>query len=243
LNEDGICIIKEFLNDNDINNILININNKKYKNTKNYLLNNESSIKKIKSYTNNNYNFQDYIWIIKKSHVHTCHRDYNGTFFNKNQKYDSYTLIIFLEDMDKNLGFIPKSHKNKYEYSINLFNNLKYIKCKKGDAIMFNANLVHVGAFSSKPDNLRIQLKVTHDEDRLILSYYDDYNKLADQDTKLPKKLIKMQKNFTCIFPFISDLSQTENINFAKNKESNDKTKIFSKIFYGNSNFYNLTNI
>jgi hypothetical protein len=143
--------------------------------------------------------------------------------------------------MDKNLGFIPKSHKNKY--IVNLSNNLKYLKCKKGDAILFNANLVHVGAFNKKPDNIRIQLKVTHNDDRSILNYYDGYNKLADQDTKLPKELVKMQKNLTCIFPIISDLSQNENLSFAKNKKSNRKTKLFSKIFYGNSNFYDLTNI
>ena len=62
----------------------------------------------------------DYIWMIMKSNVHICDRDNNGLFFNKNQKYDSYTILFYLEDMDSCLDVIPKSHLSKYKNLINL---------------------------------------------------------------------------------------------------------------------------
>ena len=62
-------------------------------------MNNKKINKLIKKYTNNEYIFQDYVFIIKRSSIHTCHRDSNGDFFNADQKYPSYTILFFLEDI------------------------------------------------------------------------------------------------------------------------------------------------
>ena len=93
-----------------------------YINVKSYLHKHDKIQKIINDYTDEFYQFQDYIWIIKKSSVHTCHRDNNGDFFNKGQKYPSYTMLIYLEDMDNSLDVIDKSHKaeNKNAFDFNI---------------------------------------------------------------------------------------------------------------------------
>jgi hypothetical protein len=195
---------------------------------------------------NEHYQFQDYIWIIEKSSVHTCHRDNNGDFFNKNQKYPSYTMLVYLEDMDKCLGVIPESHKNPNSYFIDYSNSLTNLLCKNGDSIIFNANLIHVGTFNEKDDNLRIQLKVTHKEDIPFIFYYQNFHKILNQDNNIPIYLRKIQKNLSCTFPGISNWTQNENIKTSRGSvngaDIGSGQKIFSYIFYGNPNFYDLPN-
>ena len=100
LHKDGFVIIKNVLNKEEIHNIKQQCNENNYQNTKKYLINHDK-LKQIilKEIGNINYIFQDYIWIIQKSSVHTCHRDNNGDFFNNGQKYPSYTLLIYLENL------------------------------------------------------------------------------------------------------------------------------------------------
>ena len=43
---------------------------------------------------------------------------------------------------------------------------LEEIECGEGDAIVFNANLIHVCTVLDKRDHLRVQLKITHRDDR-----------------------------------------------------------------------------
>ena len=192
------------------------------------------------------YVYQDYIWIIQKSTVHTCHRDNNGDFFNKGQKYPSYTMLVYLENMDKCLGVMPKSHKGMYENSVNITDTVENILCNKGDVIIFNANLVHVGTMNSRDDNLRIQLKLTHKDDVEILQYYQDFNKVLNQDNTLPWALKRAQKRVTCMFPGLSNLTQQENIRTARGSDNGVDVGLpqqaFSYLFYGNKDFYNLPN-
>jgi hypothetical protein len=247
LRDDGFVIIKNVLNKGEIDYVKNQCIENNYYNAKKFLLDN----KKLKNNVNNminekDYIFQDYIWVIKKSSVHTCHRDNNGDFFNKGQKYPSYTLLIYLEDMDKCLGVIPSSHKNVNSYNIDLNNSVLNLLCNSGDAILFNANLIHVGALNIKPDNLRIQMKLSHKDDIEVLSYYEDFNKVLDKDNNLPFMLKKIQKNATCMFPGISNLTQSENIKSARGSDNGANIgifqKIFSYLFYGNANFYDLPN-
>ena len=154
LTTDGLCIIKNLLSNNEINKLKNECTNDNYSSVKEYIINNENINSIIKRYTNNNYQFQDYIFIIKKSAIHTCHRDNNGDFFNEGQKYPSYTIIIFLEHMEKCLGVIPKSHVNINSFNINITDQVKNILCNPGDAIIFNANLIHVGALNKNENNL-----------------------------------------------------------------------------------------
>jgi ectoine hydroxylase-related dioxygenase (phytanoyl-CoA dioxygenase family) len=246
LKEDGFILLKNVLNEGEIDYIKNNcIENDNY-NVKSYIVDNYKIRNKlITTIGNNDYIFQDYILIIKKSSVHTCHRDYNGDFFNKGQQYPSYTFIIYLEDMEKGLGVIPSSHKSVNSYNINLTNSIINIPCKSGDILLFNSNLIHVGGLNENPDNLRIQMKLTHKDDIEHIAYYENYNKVLNKDNNLPFILKKIQKNASCMFPGISNLTQSENV---KMGNQNNKTnlglfeKLYSYIFYGNANFYDLPN-
>ena len=200
----------------------------------------------IKKYTNDSYQFQDYIWLIKKSSVHTCHRDNNGDFFNKGQRYPSYTTLFYLEDIPTALGVIPNSHINKTDFGVNIIDPLVHFSCKSGDVVLFNANLIHVGTVNDKDDHLRIQMKVTHKDDRNLLNYYEDYNKILDKDNNLPKWIRKIQKHISCMLPVLSDNVQNVNIKSARGTTNGAEIgigqKIFSSLYYGDSSFYDLPN-
>jgi len=243
LREDGFVLIKNVLNKQEIEYIKKKCIENDYYNSKEYILNNNKIKKKLlNKIGNDNYIFQDYILIIKKSSVHTCHRDYNGDFFNEGQKYPSYTIILYLENMDKCLGVIPSSHKSVNSYNVNFNNAVLNIPCKSGDILLFNSNLIHVGALNEKPDNLRIQMKLTHKDDIKSISYYENYNKVLNKDNNLPFLIKKIQKNLSCMFPGISNLTQSENVKNGNKNQNGPFEKLYSYLFYGNANFYDLPN-
>lgn len=248
LKEDGFCIFKNILNTEEIEKIKIYCKEEKYSIVKEFLFKNKNINSIIRSATDKNYNFQDYIWIMKKSAVHTCHRDNNGDFFNKNQKYPSYTMLVYLEDMEKCLGVIPKSHTDPNSYFMDFTNSLRNILCKSGDVILFNANLIHVGTINKNENNLRIQLKVTHKDDIPYISYYENFHKVLNQENTIPVFLRKIQKNISCTFPGISNWTRSEYIDSINhthidtNKNIGMGQNIFSYLFYGNSEYYNLPN-
>lgn len=246
LEKDGVCLFKQILSESEINQLKHACEQGDYKNSKRKLIHHTRLNKKIQDTLGEEYQFQDYIWIIQKSSVHTCHRDNNGDFFNEGQQYPSYTLLLYLEDMEKCLGVIPESHKYINHNNFNITNKVETLLCNKGDAILFNANLIHVGTIQTKNDHLRIQMKVTHQTDIPTLSYYQDFNKVLKKDNTMPKNLLQAQKNLSCMFPYISNLSQRENINSARGTDNGETVgmtqKIFSYLFYGNSDFYDLPN-
>lgn len=242
LKNDGYVTIKNLLSDKDTQYLINLCKIDKHKEAKHFLMQNKKIKTYVEKFTNNDYVFQDYIFIIKKSTIHTCHRDSNGDFFNENQKHPSYTLLIFLEDMEKCLGVIPKSHFDINSFNINTTDQVVNVLCNKGDGILFNANLIHVGALNTKDDNLRIQLKVTHKDDIDAIPFYNDYNKILNQDNNMPFFLKKAQRKLSCMFPIVSNFTQNEIQQTANGKEIGIGQKIFSYIFYGNSNFYNLPN-
>lgn len=246
LEKDGVCLFPKVLSSTQIQHLSQACVEGNYKEAKEHLLQDKRLIRLLKQTLCEEYQFQDYIWIIQKSSVHTCHRDNNGDFFNKGQKYPSYTLLLYLEDMEKCLGVIPTSHKDVNSFNVNPTNKVETLLCKKGDAILFNANLIHVGTIQSKDDHLRIQMKVTHREDIPTLSYYQDFNKILKKDNTMPKELLQFQKNVSCMFPYVSNLTQSDNIQSARGTDNGEKVglpqKVFSYCFYGNSDFYDLPN-
>jgi hypothetical protein len=200
----------------------------------------------LRTVTTTDHVFQDYIWIIQKSAVHTCHRDNNGDFFNKGQQWPSYTVLVYLENMDKCLAVLPDSHLDPDSYWINATQQMENILCQAGDVVIFNANLIHVGTFNEKEDNIRVQLKWTHRDDVAKIDYYQDFHKVLNQDNQWPVPLRKMQRNLSCTFPGISNLTQTENIRTARGSDNGVNIgvpqQVFSYLFYGNKDFYNLPN-
>ena len=246
LEKDGVCLFPQVLSRTQIEGVKEACIQGNYKKAKERLLHDKRLHAVIQQTLGPSYQFQDYIWIIQKSSVHTCHRDNNGDFFNQGQQYPSYTLLLYLEDMEKCLGVIPTSHKDANSFNVNLTNQVETLLCKKGDAILFNANLIHVGTIQSKDDHLRIQMKVTHEKDIPVLSYYQDFNKVLKKDNTMPKDLLQFQKNVSCMFPYVSNLTQSENIQSARGTDNGEKVglpqKVFSYWFYGNPDFYDLPN-
>jgi len=247
LENQGFQVFKNVIDSTKIQEFTELCNNKNYKDLKHKIMQENKINNLIQNRLDSNYQLQDYIWIIEKSVVHTCHRDNNGDFFNAGQKNPSYTMLIYLEDMEKCLGVIPYSHKNKHSNRTNIFfDEVINLKCNAGDIIVFNANLIHVGCINKKDDNLRIQLKVSHKDDLDILNYYQDFNKVLNKDNPLPQELRKAQRNLSCMFPVISDLTQGENIRTARGSDNGIDVgggqQWFSYLFYGNKDFYDLPN-
>lgn len=246
LSNHGFKVYPSIFSNQDIHHIKEKCMREHYKDAKISLLNNKKLNELIHEKINKDYIFQDYIWIIKKSVVHTCHRDNNGDFFNENQQNPSYTMLIYLEDMEKCLGVIPNSHKDLNSHVFNITDKVINLPCKAGDVIIFNANLIHVGCINKKDDNLRIQLKVTHKDDIKHIQYYENFNKILNKDNHLPLVLRKAQRKITCAIPALSDATQGENIRTARGSSNGIDIglpqQLFSYIFYGISDFYDLPN-
>lgn len=248
LNTYGFSIFNSLFSKQEIENMKQNCIKKNYEMLKSHLLNHPKLQDIIQQTTASpDYVFQDYMWIIEKSSVHTCHRDNNGDFFNDGQQHPSYTMIIYLEDMgDKCLAVIPQSQENINSYFTNFNNALRNIQCKKGDVIMFNANLIHAGTITEKENNIRIQMKVTHKDDIPSIDYYQDYNKVLDKENPYPNYVRKIQQNVSCMFPGLANLTQKENIRTARGSQNGVNIgfpqKIFSYMFYGNQDYYDLPN-
>lgn len=231
----GICSFKNVLSPSQIDMLTESCIDNDNKMVKEYIQQCPTILDAIHRTLGPEYVFQDYVFIIKKSSIHTCHRDGNSDMFNEGQKHPSYTIIVYLEDIEGGcLGIVPGSHDGR---SLNLTGGLSSVVCHKGDMILFNASLVHAGTLGPKSDNLRIQLKVTHRDDLEAIHFYQKYNKVADRDNTLPMSLKKFHQQMSCLAPFVADMSQNE----VKDTEHvSTSKKIFSKIVYGDSNFYDL---
>jgi ectoine hydroxylase-related dioxygenase (phytanoyl-CoA dioxygenase family) len=244
LEKDGICVIRNVFSKQELQNLLVDCKNNNYKIVKNSIIHNKRLNQVITS-IGSGYEFHDYIFIIKKSAIHTCHRDSNGDFFN-DIKHPSYTAIIYLEDMDKCLGIIPNSHKDINSFGINFTNKVENVICKKGDILLFNANLLHAGTINIKnKDALRIQMKISHKKDMKELGFYNNYNKILNQENTNPYLIKKLQQNASCMVPITSNYihdSVKQSKYIKTNNDLNWVDQIFSYVFYGNKNFYNLPN-
>ena len=200
---------------------------------KGFIQNNQTVLKQVQDILGPSYMFQDYIFFIEKSRIHTCHRDVNAKQFNEKQKYPSYTIIFYLEQMDRCLDVIDKSHST--EDGIFFTDETESVKCVPGDAILFDAGLIHAGGKNDKPDNKRIQMKLTHADDIEALEFFQEYNKSLSQDNNNPEIVNDVQKHLSCQFPIVSDVF--------KSSASKPVEQFFTSMFYGNSNFYDLKTI
>lgn len=235
LEKNGYVLLDMF-NENDINYINQLWINKETDKIKHYIHNNANVQIQLKNQIGNDYVFQDYVLLIEKSRIHTCHRDFNSPILNKNQKHTSYTIIFYMEKMENCLDVIDGSHKHKGIY---LTDSTCTVKCKIGQALLFNASLFHVGSFNEKPDNKRIQMKLSHYDDIENIKMYEQYNKTLNKDTNMPQSVVAFQKHVSCQLPVMADLTTT-----AKNAETESTfSRMFSKVFYGNSKFYTLDNV
>jgi len=245
LERDGVVMLPGVLSPHQVVRFRHLAKRAQYKKIKEEILGDANISQRLGEATGPGYVFQDYIWMIMKSNVHTCHRDNNGDFFNTGQSHPSYTLLFYLEEMDSCLDVIPRSHTSLWRHSVQWTDTTQHIPCRPGSVVLFNANLVHTGSFNPRPDNMRIQMKWTHQDDLSIIDYYNDFNKYVDKPNKVPLSIRRLQKHLTCQFPILSDITQSTNIQTARGSSSQGvhipwTQKWFSYLAYGNPNYYDL---
>ncbi len=203
----------------------------------NDIIKNDKSIKKFidENIKMSGYQLMDYIMFLENSVLHTCHRDNNSEYFN--DILPSYTIILYIDDMNRCLDVIPKSHNDKL--GVYLYDKTRTFVCKGGSIILFNASLVHSGSVDSDNNNRRIQLKVSHKGDLDKLSFYQKYYKILNKQNTNSDISKRVQKHFSCRFPIISDMTQGNDKNYISGNMSLI-TKIFSKLFYSDKDYYKL---
>jgi len=149
------------------------------------------------------YVFADYSFVIKKSQLSSCHRDDNGTMINKDSHYPSYTIIVFLKSMESCLKVIDKSHIEQKGFY--LTQPPCDVKCKPGQMIIFDSNLVHAGAFNKNINNTRIQMKLVHHNDIENHPELKNFHKELNNDNN-PTEFAKIvDQPISCIAPILSD--------------------------------------
>ena len=183
------------------------------------------------------YGFMDYVMFLEKSVLHTCHRDNNASRFNTGIS-KSYTMLVYIDDMKNCLDVVPRSHK-PINIGLYWYDMTQTYKCRPGSVILFDADLVHSGSLDSLDQNRRIQFKISHQDDFEKLSFFNDYHKVVDKPNTNSEWSKKIQKNLSCQFPYIADLTQGQNKGYIKGDLSLTD-KIFSKLMYSDPNYYSL---
>ena len=252
LEKNGYQILSNIFQDNEISDFIQKSQQKEFQEIQKNIQNHPRLLQRLRECLpwrdqTEKYQFQDYLWIIQKSVVHICHRDNNCDFFNEGQEHPSYTVLLYLEEMEPALGVFTGSHLDRYTNAVNLSTPLTQVSCKKGDVIIFNANIVHTGMINDyKEDHLRIQMKFTHRDDIEKIAYYENFHKILNTEATLPTWLRKVHQSASCTFPIISDWTQGENIRTSRGTDNGVNIgwgqRAFSSFFYGNADFYDLPN-
>lgn len=222
LHHDGIVRIPKVLTEHDLNRIQHLSSIDETLQIKDHLLHPQSSLRRhILPLLPDGYEFHDYIFFIRRSQFHTCHRDYNGDLFHETQLHPSYTLIVYLSDMDRCLDVIPGSHRN-LDHDVGMTDWTQTVHCLTGDVLLFNANLVHSGSLNDGAFP-RVQLKISHRDDMEVLNFYTKYNKVMNEESGASQPIQYLQKHLTCTFPGLSTLTRGYDAN-------QDATKTDSEI-------------
>jgi ectoine hydroxylase-related dioxygenase (phytanoyl-CoA dioxygenase family) len=199
---------------------------------KKYIVQSGTAKRRIRELLGDKYVFHDYIFLINKSQFHTCHRDYNGDFFNEGQKHPSYTLLIYLNEMNPCLEVIPKTHRTKDSNLLNLSDYTESLTCSPRDAILFNANLIHSGSINENENNPRIQMKISHVDDLEVLKFYSKYNKILNSENNTSKPVKYIQKHISCQFPILSQLIKDYDFNKDADNPINKHSKTVASGFF-----------
>lgn len=232
VNDSGFHVFDAF-NDSEIGYILGLIESKKYVEAKKFIHNHPGVLKKLQTILGEDYVFTDYIFSIEKSSVSTCHRDENGDVINPKMKHPSYTIIFFLEEMKSCLDVIPKSHKERNK--IYITKSINSVGCEPGQAILFDANLIHSGAINAKNDNKRIQMKVTHRDDlENIGEFNKQYYRVGDASKNTSDKNTLFYRRISCFLPGMADVTANGN------RVPEVVKKLYKKLVYGGENKYEL---
>jgi len=164
--------------------------------------------KRITKLIPHNYIFENSI-NIKNYSNYKCHRGINGSFNNEQLKFKSYTMIIYLEDMDKCLGVIPKSHYDKNAFNYNSNDELQNIMCNGGDVIIYNSNTISADELTNKINKIKLEFTLIHNKDSFYKLNLNVKNNIDDMksssNNNLPFFLQKIDRKFSCMFPILQE--------------------------------------
>lgn len=199
---------------------------KKYEDVYAYITTHPRVLQNVHGVIGDAYRFQNYLLSIEKSSVSTCHRDENGQFFNRNLKHPSYTMLFYLKELNGCLDIIENSHVHE---SLLNTKKLKTIDCVPGQAILFDADMIHSGTSHDVDDSTRIQLKLHHKDDHFP-EYLENMKQRLDA-SKNEGSSADLMRSLSCTFPIISDLS--------KNGQHVPEfiTRIYKDIAYGKGKY------
>lgn len=226
--------VLDCLNENEVNHALELIELRKYTELQQMIQNNPEVLREIRRVVGPEYVFQDYMLSLEKSAISTCHRDENGQLFN-GQTHPAYTILFFLEPMDACLDVIGGSHKRRD--FINVSRPLESIPCTPGQAVLFNADLIHSGSMNDRDDNRRVQMKLIHKEDIGKIPQFDDYHKVADASKTNARWYTKFVRDMSCTFTGVADITKN-----GENMPAFIKT-LYRYVAYGGGDRYKLHNV
>ena len=198
----GYHLIDMFTSD-EVDRLLKLTKENKYDDVYDYITKHHGVRRKIRNIIGEGYEFQNYLLSIEKSSVSTCHRDENGQFFNKDLKHPSYTILFYLKQLNGCLDIVENSHTQS---NILNFKNLKTIECVPGQAILFDADMIHSGTKHDMEDTTRIQLKLHHRDD--VFPTYLENTKLRLDASNDSTGGSNIMRNLSCTLPFISDVTK-----------------------------------
>jgi hypothetical protein len=226
--------VLDCFSENEVNYALTLIELKKYRELQNFIQKNSAVQNEIRTHLGDEYVFQDYVLSLEKSAISTCHRDENGQMFN-GQSHPAYTILFYFEPMEACLDVIAGSHKRRD--IVNISYPLESVRCTPGQAILFNADLIHSGSITEKEDNRRVQMKLIHKEDVGKIPQFDDYHKVADASKTNSRWYTKFVRDMSCTFTGLADVT--------KNGQSMPQwiQKVYKSLAYGGQNKYSLTDI
>jgi len=199
----GYHVIDMFT-DEEVKHVLNLSSQKKYDDIYTYITTHPRVLLKIQNVLGPEYIFKKYFLSIEKSSVSTCHRDENGQIFNSHQKFPSYTILFYFRQLNGCLEVVENSHRQ--DKMIN-FKKLKTIECTPGQAILFDADMIHSGTNNAGDENTtRIQLKLHHREDPFP-EYLENMKQSLDA-SKNSGSTAGFMRFLSCTFPIIGDITR-----------------------------------
>jgi len=197
--------VMSVMSENEVNHVLERIKLKKYHDVQAMIQNNPTVLREIRNVLGEDYVFQDYMLSLEKSAISTCHRDENGQMFNDSLKHPVYTVLFYFEPMEACLDVIDGSHKTRNFFN---FKGVRSISCTPGQAILFNADLIHSGSINARDNNRRIQMKLIHKEDVGKVPEFDGYHKVADASKTNARWYTTFVRDVSCTLTGVSDVTE-----------------------------------
>lgn len=197
-----------------------------------YIVINNANNKDILKYLPKDYVFIDYKYKIKGCTLSTFYHDVTSSQYIYKTKYPVYTFIIYFNEGPL-LAVSPNSHKSTpflWDKSIVIYG-------KKNTGVLFNCDLIHVGAINNFEESRHaIQYKICHIDDLNTLSHLIGINKINYGKCNNSKLYEYLCRKLSMIFPFIFNHLFTSLL-----QEKPKKDKIFEYIItnYYIGDFYN----